>query len=191
MWATRRNANSRREKRSLFSDGFRLARAADIAPRCPRGRFRGTWGNLGTDGTFPNFCGPVAAKTRVRPVCPRVSEFPRVSRVSCRSLTSFGMTIYGGTEVESRPLQKTQGAGHPGGQRSGSNVADRSVRSTQPSAWMGVGVLRLRSCFASRSGYSAQDDILCRAPESSSTTAGGCRHRAYPLACATICSYSE
>src|SRR6266403_369664 len=32
---------------------------------------------------------------------------------SCRSLTLFGMTIYGSADVESRPLHKTQGAGHP------------------------------------------------------------------------------
>ena len=32
---------------------------------------------------------------------------------NCRSLTSFGMTIYGSAVVESRPLHKTQGAGHP------------------------------------------------------------------------------
>src|SRR5258708_6422338 len=32
---------------------------------------------------------------------------------NCRSLTSFGMTIYGSADVEPRPLQKTQGAGHP------------------------------------------------------------------------------
>src|ERR1039458_6617702 len=41
---------------------------------------------------------------------------------------------------------------------------------------MGVGVLRLRSCFSSRISYSAQDDILCRAPASSSTTSRSRRH---------------
>ena len=54
----------------------------------------------------------------------------------CRSLTLFGMTIYGRT-WDPAPCKKTRGAGHPTStrvQKSESEAADRSVRSTQPLA---------------------------------------------------------
>ena len=55
---------------------------------------------------------------------------------NCRSLTLFGMTIYGRT-WDPAPCKKTRGAGHPTStrvQKTESEAADRSVRSTQPLA---------------------------------------------------------